>query len=1244
MADSSYARCSFLGGEWSQTAQGRFDEPAYATSMNVCLNGFPIEQGAWTRRGGTQFLGTTSGGGKGRVYDFAVSETNPFIMEFTNGSLRFFSFGALNSNSNSTSVGLVTTNSPQAVSAISTATPAVVTTAAAHGWATGAQVVFYDLGVNDPLLQNVVLAITVLTSTTFSIADSVTGDPIDGATLGTFVSGNVAEVLQLSTIYTGGSWSSLISVQAENQAILLNGQPPQVLTMETPPTDNLNATFSIAAAVFLDGPYLDAFSGSICTYNATSGNVTLTFSFQTYSSTTSYSEGDYAEYSGNGYMSLQSANLNNTPSSSPTWWEPVNSAAPVGPNGFTNADIGRHIRLFSEPPPWSSSGLYAALAVVTYNDSYWQALNSTAAAIDTLGTITGGTGGTTGTYDAVPLTGGNGSNATANITVSGGAVTAVAIVDPGDGYEVGDTLSAKSSNIGSVSGFSVPVATICNTGIVPGTDVNNWTPVAGATYAGWTWGRIISVSGTGLISVATAFGTVTNPSNAFNGNVSQASADCAIGSDTVSNPAAWSGQGVPYTAGTNVFYEGANYECIETFTEWNSSPDYSVGAIVEYEGNYYKCIFEGANHGVTPGTNPAVWGALGGATPANTVVWEYAQAALGTSLDASCGGNFSAGAQEVSSVTIIPSTDLGFGCNITANLRASNTAPSSPSNGTLLGTATQSQFGGSFSISSNSASSWDYVWVEIIASNAPEAGSFTLACYLAQVEFFTPNVDNGSVVTIQLVGPALLYPTGTVVYTWQAGLYTSSVQPTCGCYHEGRLWLGGAVDNRWDASQSNNIFTMSPTEVDGTITDADGISAIADSDGVNATFWMATDALGIIVGTESGEWLIQASTPGTAITPTNIQAHRVTKATCAPIEPVRTEHTLVAVQRRMRKVFEYFADVFSGKFSAPNIIDKARHLTVNFIQEIRYQEELTPTVWARCGDGSLIGCTYRRNSLMTSTGPTFNGWHRHTLGSGRVVESITVGPSQGGTLDALVMVTNDPTTNVRHVELLTDFFEETDNILYAWQLDDAIAPTSYVVGADNVTFNGLSYLNGKTVTVFAAGLDCGDFTVASGAVVVPYGDGISEGAGGGLFTEALVNSFGAGQMPAVIGFTFTSQGQLTRPMTPQESGARTGPALAKKRRLDQYGALITVGVGGMQPETTTAAGLQFGAEFTNLYPAAFRENDDVTPLPFGTTFQGVHWDTLDDTSSFDGMLCWSISRPWPALIAAIEPFGASQDK
>lgn len=85
------------------------------------------------------------------------------------------------------------------------------------------------------------------------------------------------------------------------------------------------------------------------------------------------------------------------------------------------------------------------------NSSFGMLTNT---AIDT-GTITaGGTLYTNGNYTDVPLTGGSGTGARANITIAGGAITVVAISDPGRNYIVGDTLSVDAANVGGTgSGF-----------------------------------------------------------------------------------------------------------------------------------------------------------------------------------------------------------------------------------------------------------------------------------------------------------------------------------------------------------------------------------------------------------------------------------------------------------------------------------------------------------------------------------------------------------------------------------------------------------------------------------------------------------------------------------------------------------------------------------------------------------------------------------------------------------------------
>lgn len=81
--------------------------------------------------------------------------------------------------------------------------------------------------------------------------------------------------------------------------------------------------------------------------------------------------------------------------------------------------------------------------------------------IQTLGAITGGAGYVNGTYTDVPLTGGSGFSATADITVAGGAVTVVTMKNRGGGYQVGDVLSASNTNLGGAGGgFTVPVTAI----------------------------------------------------------------------------------------------------------------------------------------------------------------------------------------------------------------------------------------------------------------------------------------------------------------------------------------------------------------------------------------------------------------------------------------------------------------------------------------------------------------------------------------------------------------------------------------------------------------------------------------------------------------------------------------------------------------------------------------------------------------------------------------------------------------
>ena len=91
----------------------------------------------------------------------------------------------------------------------------------------------------------------------------------------------------------------------------------------------------------------------------------------------------------------------------------------------------------------------------------------------TLNTLVGGSTYTNGTYTGVSLTGGSGAGAKATIVVSGATVTSVTLTAAGNGYAVGNTLSATAASIGGTgSGFSIKVATI-NSGFTA-SDLNLW--------------------------------------------------------------------------------------------------------------------------------------------------------------------------------------------------------------------------------------------------------------------------------------------------------------------------------------------------------------------------------------------------------------------------------------------------------------------------------------------------------------------------------------------------------------------------------------------------------------------------------------------------------------------------------------------------------------------------------------------------------------------------------------------------
>lgn len=774
MPNASYVQSNFLGGEWSKTYQGRIDHPKYRTAMNVCLNGIPLEEGAWVRRPGTRYCGCTKAGNPGRVMDVTYTQGEPYTIEFTDGFVRFRN-GTV----------FVKQKDYVAITNVTTASPAVVQIAQARtSWTVGTEVVFVfqNAATNMPYgakCNNRVFSIASIdsTGTQITLNDAVTGAALNGtdANWTSALQCQLARVVVLASPYTSQSWWNNRIVQESNESddfIIIFNKAVSTQVIEAVDDscgpDFTQFTFQTsdigygAKGPFRDGPYLDApTTGTTITPSGTSGSITLTLVNPGWSSTTTYKQGDVVTESGYAYQSLANANLNNTPSSTSTYWALVNTGIAVSPAGFLSSDIGRQIRLHSEPAAWSASTAYVAGNNVKYAGTYWTALAST-------------------------------------------------------------------------------------TGVAPGSNAADWYVNTGA--ATWVWAII--------------------------------------------------------TAVTN---------------------SYTV------------------------------------------------------------------------TVSLVVDPDLG---------------------GALLYNAT--------------------------------------------------------------------------INEWRVGVYSDTTGwPTNGVIHEGRLWMVG-IKNRFDASKSNDIFNFQPTAADGTVADDSAISGVFDSNDANNIYWLASDEIGVIGGTAAEEWLIRASELNNPITPTNIQAKKVTKYGSANIQPVRTPLSIVFAQRYGRKAYELIKDVFTQKFAAPNLSVSSRHLTSSGIAELAYQQERTPIIWARTNDGSLVGCTYRRMSSFATEEPNFVGWHRHAHGSSRLIKSICTAPTLAGTWDTLYATTsNSDGTGPWHVEAITAITEEDGTLPEMWFCDDAVTPvaqqTTTQNGKSGVMLYGMSHLAGKTVQVFGQGYDCGDYVVAAdGTVFVPF--------------------------------------------------------------------------------------------------------------------------------------------------------------
>lgn len=436
---------------------------------------------------------------------------------------------------------------------------------------------------------------------------------------------------------------------------------------------------------------------------------------------------------------------------------------------------------------------------------------------------------------------------------------------------------------------------------------------------------------------------------------------------------------------------------------------------------------------------------------------------------------------------------------------------------------------------------------------------------------------------------------------WRLGIWSDTTgYPIAGTFYEDRLWLGGAASfpQRLDGSKTSLFTNFSPSATDGTVADNNAVSRTLNSDDVNAIQWLTANEKGLLAGTARGEWRIQASTLGIAITPTNINAQTSTRFGSASVAPVQAGKATLYVQRAGRKLREMAYDLYSDGFKAPDLSLLSEHITQGGILQMAYQGQPQAVVWSVRADGVLLGFTYERDQEVTA-------WHRHELGGASdaakvfipVVESIAVVPAPDASRDELYQVVQRYVAGgvKRYIEYGTKIWETNDFQEDAFFLD--CGWTQIDVAATN-EIHGLTHLEGETVSVYADGTKQPDAVVTNGKIT-------------------LSNTF----FIKTVGYSYTSDGQTM----PVEGGAQDGSAQGKIKRIHQVGFWLL-----------DTLGLKYGPDSTHLTEIIVHKWGDIygaaTPL-----FTGVFRDRLESDYDKLGQVFWRADGPFPATVLAIMP-------
>lgn len=233
-----------------------------------------------------------------------------------------------------------------------------------------------------------------------------------------------------------------------------------------------------------------------------------------------------------------------------------------------------------------------------------------------------------------------------------------------------------------------------------------------------------------------------------------------------------------------------------------------------------------------------------------------------------------------------------------------------------------------------------------------------------------------------------------------------------------------------------------------------------------------TPMLQTIALTDTTEYRIHSG--GAApLSPTALKSEVQAQIGASNVMPLVVNSTIVYASARGGHLREMGYSQNASGFVTGDLSVRAAHFFEDSrVADLALSKAPYPIVWAAMTDGSLLGLTY-----MPEQG--IGGWHRHTTENG-AVESVTVVPENDEDILYLVVRRTVGGKTVRYVERMKEFF--FSKLEDAWRVDCG----GEYRGAATTRVNGLTWLEGETVSILADGCSLPKQVVVDGAITLPH--------------------------------------------------------------------------------------------------------------------------------------------------------------